>query len=1014
MKNEILEFIDFQRLSNLLEGFFRTTGFVTAILDLEGNILARSGWRRVCTDFHRTHPKTAQNCRESDTELANRTARGHKYHFYRCLNGLTDVAVPVFIGGEHAANLFTGQFLIEPPDISFFRQQARAYGFDETAYLQALSEVPVVSREEVETLMEFLLDMTELVTELTFQKKEQANLIESTRRSKAALAESENSISSIFRSAPVGIGLVSNRVLKSANKKLCEMTGFSEEELLGQSSRILYPTEEDFEFVGREKYAQISARGTGTVETRWQRKDGEIIDVLLSSTPLDLDDWAKGVTFTALDISEQKRMHAAIERRILSLTRPLDSLGDITFDELFDIKTIQRIQDEFAAATNVASLITDINGNPITEPSNFTRLCSCLIRNTEKGYENCRRSDAALGRFNAEGPVVQHCLGAGLWDAGVSITVGDRHIANWLIGQVRNEDQTEEAMRAYAREIGADESEFLKAFREVPVVPRERFGKIARALHTLANQLSTAAYLNLQQARFIAEEKKTQAALTRLSTAIEQSPEMVVITDTEGRIQYVNPGFEKNTGYRAAEVMGRNPNLLSSGRQDEAFYRNLWDTITAGRTWKGRMINKRKDGSLYTEEASISPVLDEAGLIINYVAVTRDISEQQALAEQLLQAQKMESVGRLAGGVAHDFNNMLGVILGYTEMALNNLPPENKIHSHLSQVQEAAERSAGLTRQLLAFARKQTVSPRIIDLNETVEGMLKMLRRIIGENIELVWKPREGPCPVMMDPSQIDQLLANLCVNAKDSINGVGQLTIETDRRTLDKDFCAGRPGFHPGRYVLLAVQDNGCGMERETLDHIFEPFFTTKEVGKGTGLGLATVYGMVKQNHGFIDVLSTPGLGSTFSVYLPQHEAQKGQPGSNLSKTSILEGRETILLVEDEPVILEMTSQMLRDFGYTVLKASSPGEAIRLAREYSGFIHLLLTDVVMPEMNGRNLARILLSLYPDMKRLFMSGYTADVIAHHGVLKEGVAFIQKPFSIQDLGDRVRDVLEGGN
>jgi CheY-like chemotaxis protein len=290
--------------------------------------------------------------------------------------------------------------------------------------------------------------------------------------------------------------------------------------------------------------------------------------------------------------------------------------------------------------------------------------------------------------------------------------------------------------------------------------------------------------------------------------------------------------------------------------------------------------------------------------------------------------------------------------------------------------------------------------------------MLKMLRRIIGENIKLLWKPGEGPCPVMVDPSQIDQLLANLCVNAKDSINGVGQLIIETGGRTLDKDFCAVRPGFHPGRYVLLTVRDNGCGMESETLDHIFEPFFTTKELGKGTGLGLATVYGMVKQNKGFIDVVSTPGLGTTFTVYLPRHDAKQEQPDQDLPAASTPEGRETILLVEDEPVILEMTSQMLKDFGYTVLKASSPGEAIRLAREYSGSIHLLLTDVVMPEMNGRNLARILLSLYPEMKRLFMSGYTADVIAHHGVLNEGVAFIQKPFSIQDLGNRIRGVLEG--
>jgi len=1012
MKSKILDFIDFERLNTLLEGFNRSTGFVTAILDLEGNILSHSGWRKICTDFHRVHPESAMNCSKSDTELANRMGQDQKYYHYQCLNGLIDVAVPIVLEGDHVANLFTGQFFFEPPDIPFFKKQARIYGFDEEAYLRALEEVPVVSREKVETLMGFLLDMTQLVSELTFQKMEKDKLIETTRTSKAALEERENRISSIFRSAPVGIGLVSHRILQSVNKRLCEMTGFEETELIGQSARILYPGDEDFEYVGREKYAQIKDHGTGTVETRWQKKDGTIIDVLLSSTPLDLTNWSKGVTFTALDISAQKRMQQAIEKRILALTRPLGSITDISFDELFDINTIQRIQDEFAEATNVASIITHTDGTPITEPSNFTCLCHDIIRKTEKGCANCFKSDAVLGRVHPDGPVIQHCLGAGLWDAGVSIIVGDQHIANWLIGQVRDEDQTEEAMRAYAREIGADESAFIEAFHQVPMVPQDRFGKIAQALFTLANQLSTAAYLNLQQARFIAEERKTRDALTRLSTAIEQSPEMVVITDTDGVIQYVNPGFEKITGYEASEVLGQNPRLFRSGRQDEAFYKTLWQTISAGKTWKGRLVNKRKDGSHYTEESTISPVLGNTGRIINYVAVKRDISEQEALAEQLVQAQKMESVGRLAGGVAHDFNNMLGVIMGYTELALTGLSPEDKLRTHLTEVQKAADRSAGLTRQLLAFARKQTVSPRVIDLNETVEGMLNMLRRIIGEDIELIWRPGKNLAPVRIDPSQVDQILANLCVNAKDAISGGGRLTIETANISLDSRYCTDHSGYHPGDYVLLTVSDDGCGMEREIIKNIFEPFFTTKELGKGTGLGLATVYGMVKQNSGFINVYSEPGQGTTFKIFLPRHSAQASPPSGTRTEEPAQRGHETILLVEDEPTIRVMTALMLRDFGYTVLEASGPGEAIRLAQEHSGVIHLLMTDVVMPEMNGRDLARNILSIYPDIKRLFMSGYTADVIAHHGVIDEGVNFIQKPFSILELSTKVRGILDG--
>jgi signal transduction histidine kinase/ActR/RegA family two-component response regulator len=386
-------------------------------------------------------------------------------------------------------------------------------------------------------------------------------------------------------------------------------------------------------------------------------------------------------------------------------------------------------------------------------------------------------------------------------------------------------------------------------------------------------------------------------------------------------------------------------------------------------------------------------------------------AEAEKLQAQLTQVQKMESVGRLAGGIAHDFNNMLGVILGYSELALGQVKAGQPLHSALQGIQQAAQRSAELTRQLLAFARKQTVAPKVLDLNETMASMLNMLRRLIGENIDLAWLPGEGLGPIKMDPTQIDQILANLCVNARDAIGDTGKVTIETNNIVFDEAYCAAHAGFVPGEYVLLALSDNGCGMDRETLSHLFEPFFTTKEMGQGTGLGLATVYGIVKQNNGFINVYSEPGLGTTFKLYLPLYMAKGEQrsPEPEAAKPAVT-GHETILLVEDEPMILEMTTLMLTHQGYTVLPAVTPGEAIRLAREHAGEIHLLMTDVVMPEMNGRDLARNLLSLYPDLKRLFMSGYTANVIAHHGVLDEGVNFIQKPFTMQDLAAKIRNVL----
>ncbi|MDD5285209.1 MAG: PAS domain-containing protein [Desulfuromonadaceae bacterium] len=415
------------------------------------------------------------------------------------------------------------------------------------------------------------------------------------------------------------------------------------------------------------------------------------------------------------------------------------------------------------------------------------------------------------------------------------------------------------------------------------------------------------------------------------------------------------------------------------------------------------------------------------GMVVNYsedgnplrmIGTDTDITERKLREEdrtklegQLQQSQKMDSVGRLAGGVAHDFNNMLTVIQGHANLALMEIDSTHPLHAALEEIRKAAERSADLTRQLLAFARKQIVAPKVLDLNETVSGMLKMLRRLIGEDIQLAWLPAANLWPIKIDPSQIDQILANLCVNARDSIADVGKITIETGNSFIDEEYCANHAGFVPGMYVLLTVNDNGCGMDTETLSHIFEPFFTTKDVGEGTGLGLATVYGIVKQNNGFINIYSERGFGSSFAIYLPRHMGETRQTRTEGSAEPSPRGQETVLLVEDELAILKMTSMILTKQGYTVLQANSPSEAIRMASECNGKIHLLITDVVMPMMNGQDLAKNLLSLQPQIKCLFMSGYTANVIAHHGVLDDGVHFIQKPFTLPGLAIKVREVLD---
>jgi signal transduction histidine kinase/DNA-binding response OmpR family regulator len=390
----------------------------------------------------------------------------------------------------------------------------------------------------------------------------------------------------------------------------------------------------------------------------------------------------------------------------------------------------------------------------------------------------------------------------------------------------------------------------------------------------------------------------------------------------------------------------------------------------------------------------------------------RGEAEKEALTIQLQQAQKMESVGQLAGGVAHDFNNMLGVITGYAELALMKMDPSEPVYNNLIEIRTAAERSADLTRQLLAFARKQTIAPKVIDLNATVSGMLKMLKRLIGEDMHITWQQAPDLWLINIDPSQIDQMLANLCVNARDAITDVGRITIETGNIIIDANYRATHAYVEPGEYVRLVVSDDGVGMDKETLTHIFEPFFTTKGVGRGTGLGLATVYGIVKQNNGFINVCSEPGHGTTFSIYLQRHTGKNGEAPKEGTTASAPGGNETLLLVEDEPSILKMAGLILEGYGYTVLTAGTAAEAIRLFKEQSGTIHLLMTDVVMPGMNGRVLLKELRAFNPQLNCLFMSGYTADVIAHHGVLDEGVHFIQKPFSLSDLANKVREVLDG--
>jgi len=773
-----------------------------------------------------------------------------------------------------------------------------------------------------------------------------------------------------------------------------QLTGWSQVEAAGR------PLEEVFPIINEETRDRVEnpvnkvLRDGAIVglanHTLLLAKDGREIPIADSAAPIrDRGGWVTGVVLVFRDQTEERRVRRLLEARLT----------------LLEYATTHSLEDVLTRALDLA-------GNLVNSPIGFYH----FVDEDQQGLSLQQWSTRTLKEFcRAEGRGLHY----GIDQAGV-----------WADALREKRPVVHNDYASLPDRRGLPEGH-AQVIREL-VVPILREGRVV-AILGVGNKPEEYTEKDLETVAYLADitweivvQKRTEATLRDERQRLANIIEGTNIGTWEWNIRtgetVFNEGWARIAGYSLEELsptsietwrsLAHPDDLKRSNEQLERHFAGelpYYDCTCRMRHKSGHWVWVHGRGRIVTRS--------EDGLPLMMFGTHSDITEQQQaeeererLREQLHQAQKMESVGRLAGGVAHDFNNMLGVILGHTEMALLRSEPGLPLVTDLRAIRTAAERSSELVRQLLAFARKQTIEPRVLDLNRTVEGMLQMLTRLIGEDISLDWLPGTGVWPVRMDPSQIDQILANLCVNARDAIAGVGRITIETANAVFDDSYCSRHAGFVSGEFVRLAVSDDGCGMDRETLDMIFEPFFTTKGVGQGTGLGLAMVFGIVKQNNGFLNVYSEPGRGTTFTIHIPRDTAESPPPPAD-SVHPVRKGNETILLVEDEAEILEIGRMMLESLGYSVVAAGTPAEAMRLARERVGEISLLITDVIMPEMNGRDLAGELLSFCPGLACLFMSGYTADVIAHRGVLEPGVHFIQKPFSLRELASKVREALD---
>lgn len=755
------------------------------------------------------------------------------------------------------------------------------------------------------------------------------------------------------------------------------MFGYTRTELLATSFGELLSS--DIPYDAAHVAALFKAcKNDSVLEMEWlaKTKTGETLWTMLQLYKSQLAG-SDVITVTMNDISKRKQAITAMESRIVALTRPLSADAPLHIDDLFNTKDLQKIQDHFSEAVHAASSISDCNGTPITEASNFTPFCK-LIRSSEQGRARCVSSNAQITTCTAA-----RCSSGGLWHACAPITVGGRLIANWRIGQVRDESCSDERVISFAEEIGVDPDELLKAFHEVPCMSRSQFQMVVEALEAFTNQLSTIAYQNVQQARFIAERRRAE---DDLRTTLNSIGDAVIVTDSAGCITTMNPVAEQLTGWLKREALGQSITKVM----------NMVDPVTRAprpcpapcgqavmhqehsEQEAARCLLLSRDGSEYCIADSASLIQARpTSPVLGVVIVFRDITAEDALQKRLQQSRKMEALGQLAGGIAHDFNNMLGGILSSVDILQKHVHSEQG-RKFLGLIDDAATEAADLTSKMLVFSRSSPVDFTPTDLNQVIVDTVEIARHGISKDIELHTELLTDQHTINGNASLLQTLFLNLCINASQAIGRAGHIQIRTQLVELEDAFCKNSPfDLIPGKYIVCEVHDDGMGIESKYMDHLFEPFFSTKKMGKGAGLGLSTVYGIIKQHHGMITAFSVPSEGSVFKTYFPLISSVAVAPPMPSEYATYDDC--TILVIDDDKIIRATNEAILEDMGYHVLLADSGESGVKVFEQNHRQLDAVVLDMIMPGMTGRDCFEQMAKIDPDVPVILSSGFTSDI-----------------------------------